>query len=301
MSSESPSEIVIRTLQPGDDIARARRIVLSGIWEVQEFRRLLFYKPITQVLFIILMSTSGVLLLQQPAFIAAVIKLDIQNSWPCSLYKFLQSHLNQSGLWLNVCVTLNAWTSSIKFEPVSLTRVMALEGGLISLTVACFLSAAVSYLSVCLFVRYQVYRFFTWYEASCMDDMADPIKYYSAQGKSFLIAEEAGLIVGTVAMDTITDVSNACELRRMDVVSTHRRRNIATKLLNAFEKKALEGGFHKIVLYTSEVQTTAHALYERNGFELTGEKSMDFVIGTGLGIYKFEKVLLDGPTKIIYS
>jgi len=63
----------------------------------------------------------------------------------------------------------------------------------------------------------------------------------------------------------------------MRVTGTRRRKGVATDLLETAEEFCREMGYKRMILDTTEDQTAAHALYEKNGFVRTGERMIGVV------------------------
>jgi GNAT superfamily N-acetyltransferase len=115
-------------------------------------------------------------------------------------------------------------------------------------------------------------------------------EYY---GDAFWVAEEAGEVVGMVGIERHS--ADAAELRRMAVSPACRRRGLARQLLHTAEDFARNAGYAKIVLSTSELQSSAMRLYESSAYRLVRTDIADTAShktpGAGLKRYHFEKVL----------
>mmetsp|Transcript_44183 Transcript_44183/g.47863 ORF Transcript_44183/g.47863 Transcript_44183/m.47863 type:complete len:196 (+) Transcript_44183:116-703(+) len=112
-------------------------------------------------------------------------------------------------------------------------------------------------------------------------DFADIALNYCTEGlrAAFLVAEINDVIVGGVGIHpvtigdaayakTLTDEARQqiCELRRMTVSEVHRKKGIATTLIQRFEVKARELGYNRIHLTTGKCMIAACRLYEGAGF-----------------------------------
>lgn len=111
-------------------------------------------------------------------------------------------------------------------------------------------------------------------------DFADIAQNYCNIARAaFLVAEVDGVIVGGVGLhpvqigdapyaETLTEEARqqTCELRRMTVSAVHRKKGIATTLLQSFEAKAKELGYDRIHLTTGKCMIPARTLYEGVGF-----------------------------------
>ncbi len=78
-------------------------------------------------------------------------------------------------------------------------------------------------------------------------------------------------------------------INRMRVHPDHQRKGIASALLNWLEYQAEENGVTKVVLNTLKIQEKDQALYESNGYRITGEGSPN-----GLHILMYEKEIHAG-------
>ena len=82
------------------------------------------------------------------------------------------------------------------------------------------------------------------------------------------VAESGGRVVGTVSVVARDD---ELYIRSMAVNPSARGQRIGTRLLRAIEALALSTGHHRLVLTTTSFLGAAIALYEREGFQRTGE------------------------------
>lgn len=92
-----------------------------------------------------------------------------------------------------------------------------------------------------------------------------PEVYQDGKG-NFWTALDGDKVVGTIAL---MDIGNRqAELRKMFVDKNYRGREHRTgkRLLDTLIDWAKEKGFKDIYLGTTEVMTTAHRFYEKNGF-----------------------------------
>ena len=103
-------------------------------------------------------------------------------------------------------------------------------------------------------------------------DLHDLEGHYLGEGSHFWVAEIDGRLVGMAAIER-KDAGTG-RLRRMRVTTTERRQGLAQALLETAERFCREQGYRRLVLDTTEQQTAAHQLYEKNGFARTGERSM---------------------------
>ena len=94
----------------------------------------------------------------------------------------------------------------------------------------------------------------------------------AARGERIVLgALDGDLLVGTVTLllDLSPNQPHRAEIAKMMTKVSHRKRGIATALMRAAERMALERGRTLLVLDTA-VENGASGLYERLGFNLTG-------------------------------
>lgn len=104
------------------------------------------------------------------------------------------------------------------------------------------------------------------------DDLHNLETHYLAAGSHFWMAEVGGEAVGMTAIERID--ADTGRLRRMRVTTARRRAGIAQALLDTAESFCRDQGYRRLILDTTEHQTAAHRLYERNGFICTGERDL---------------------------
>ena len=93
--------------------------------------------------------------------------------------------------------------------------------------------------------------------------------YMSSDDSHMWVAEWNGKVVGMVGL--LHDESHepeVVELYRMYVLSSYRRKGIATKLLERLVCYAREHRYHKIILSTTNAQKDAFDFYQKSGFQL---------------------------------
>jgi GNAT superfamily N-acetyltransferase len=95
-----------------------------------------------------------------------------------------------------------------------------------------------------------------------------PGEYASPRGALFLAISAAGMPVGCIAMRSLTE-AGSCELKRMYVRASSRRRGIGHALAKAAIRAAERAGYFRMYLDTLPTLTPALALYERLGFTRT--------------------------------
>jgi putative acetyltransferase len=104
-------------------------------------------------------------------------------------------------------------------------------------------------------------------------DLLDIEENYVNNGGAFFVLLEDENIIGTVAL--IRDSESTCELCRMYLAATHRRRGLGRVLLNKVLSEARQREFSEVRLETAAVLVQAIALYRSVGFE--------FIAGTPSG------------------
>lgn len=103
-------------------------------------------------------------------------------------------------------------------------------------------------------------------------DLHDIEAHYRSAGSYFWVAEVDGELVGMTGIEQVDPETG--RLRRMRVTTERRRTGIAQALLETAERFCREQGYKRLVLDTTEQQTAAHGLYEKNGFVRTGERNL---------------------------
>lgn len=136
-------------------------------------------------------------------------------------------------------------------------------------------------------------EFEMYIEQSLQEEMGRIAAYYGERDGSFWIAEHAGALVGMYGLER-ADLRSA-EVRRMYVAPQARRRGIARAMLEHAEHLCREAGLEALILSTSELQTSALALYRAWGFRLVREEvataRTNKAVGSGLRRFYFEKRL----------
>jgi len=96
-------------------------------------------------------------------------------------------------------------------------------------------------------------------------DVDDIAAQYLAQGYVFLVAEQAGALVGTGGL-LIEPDGASCQLVRVSVRRDLRRQGIARALISALLSEARQRGCRRVWVETDAPWRDAIALYERLGF-----------------------------------
>lgn len=122
-------------------------------------------------------------------------------------------------------------------------------------------------------------------DTSLDTDLYNFTEYYPSCHARFLVAvTPQGVIMGMGAV--VSQSTEACEIKRMRVSGKFRRQGVAQGILNellAFAARRYPG--REIHLDSSQTQTAAHRLYEKNGFVRYAEK----MIGGDIPSYLFRK------------
>jgi len=105
-------------------------------------------------------------------------------------------------------------------------------------------------------------------------DLRDVAGFYLTGTGTFLVAEQDGRIVGTIALK---DIGNRlAALRKMFVAAPFRGREhgVASALLQRLLDHARASGVREIMLGTTENFLAAHRFYEKNGFVLVAREAL---------------------------
>ena len=87
-----------------------------------------------------------------------------------------------------------------------------------------------------------------------------------------LLAWDGLAVVGTVSVGAHEDGGR--ELVAMWVDPAYRRSGLASSLVASIVDRAVSVGAHEVALWVAEDNSRARSLYERSGFELTGERDV---------------------------
>ncbi|KAM5227846.1 putative N-acetyltransferase CML1 [Ctenodactylus gundi] len=106
-------------------------------------------------------------------------------------------------------------------------------------------------------------------------DMADITKtYFSVRGSCFWVAEAGEQVVGTVSALPVKDAplgKKQAQLFHLSVNTRHRGMGIGKALVRTLLQFAREQGYHEVVIETTILHRSALALYQRMGFQRTGQ------------------------------
>jgi GNAT superfamily N-acetyltransferase len=98
-------------------------------------------------------------------------------------------------------------------------------------------------------------------------DVDDIAAHYLAQGHLFLVAELAGVVVGTGAL-LFEDDGATCQLVRVSTRRDLRGQGIARLIVEALLAEARQRGRRRVWVETNEGWRDAIALYQRLGFTI---------------------------------
>jgi ribosomal-protein-alanine N-acetyltransferase len=117
------------------------------------------------------------------------------------------------------------------------------------------------------------------------------LKYYLQSKGSFCqVAEVAGAVGGFIMTEQSAEIAHIITL---DVLETHRRRNIGSLLLESAEKAAAGKGARFMYLETATTNKPAIALWKKHGYRESG-RIKDYY-GRGLDAFHMHKLLRDAP------
>jgi GNAT superfamily N-acetyltransferase len=97
-------------------------------------------------------------------------------------------------------------------------------------------------------------------------DLRDVRTRYGGGKAGFWVAEQQGVVVGTVAVRPKEGAT--CELKRLYLLPAQRGLRLGQALYEHAEAFARSAGYERIWLDSSRRFARAHRLYERNGFVL---------------------------------
>jgi GNAT superfamily N-acetyltransferase len=105
-------------------------------------------------------------------------------------------------------------------------------------------------------------------------DEAAAAERLRAKHEHVLVADEGGLVVGLATLATLRTLTRARPIGRLTalvVISTHRRRGVAHRLVDATLERAEQLGCEGLELTSGlrPERQAAHAFYEALGFERT--------------------------------
>jgi len=96
-------------------------------------------------------------------------------------------------------------------------------------------------------------------------DLTDVEAHYGARGGWFSVLVDGDRIVGTVA--ALPKDAVAVEIKRLYLLPEYRGRGLGRRLLEHALVRARDAGFREAVAWSDERLRTAHAVYDRMGFQ----------------------------------
>jgi N-acetylglutamate synthase-like GNAT family acetyltransferase len=111
------------------------------------------------------------------------------------------------------------------------------------------------------------------FDLTANSDTHDLWASYMTNGRTFLVVENNGTLVGTGAL--VPESSGVSRILRMSVDRGHRRRGIARMLIAELLDVAQQLGSRKVVVCTDTPWAEAVALYRSSGFAVTDEDGTD--------------------------
>ena len=113
---------------------------------------------------------------------------------------------------------------------------------------------------------------FGYIDRNANPDLRDIYASYLAVGHAFFVAEVAGQLVGTTGL--IIRASEA-QLVRVSVAKSHRRRRVATLLLEHCIEHARQRQLSVLIAYTQPEWPDASGFYLHHGFQIYGKDGID--------------------------
>ena len=104
-------------------------------------------------------------------------------------------------------------------------------------------------------------------------DLRDVHGHYVAGGGMFVVLVDAGEVIGTAAAVPRSDT--ACEIKRVYLRAAYRGKRYGRALIEHVLAWATARGFHEVVAWSDVRLGTAHRVYERLGFQVFGERSVE--------------------------
>lgn len=126
---------------------------------------------------------------------------------------------------------------------------------------------------------------------SLIEEIDRIVEYYGERDGGFWVALKDHNFVGMFGLERVSP--DALELRRMYVAPSARRSGIARRMLLQAEAECRLRRIPRLVLSTSELQDAARSLYQRAGYTLVREATIDEssnkTVGGGIRRYYYEK------------
>lgn len=151
-------------------------------------------------------------------------------------------------------------------------------------------------------VMWLMFKVEAWKSLNDGGDMKDMAQFWMRPKGSFFVAvaEDTGEVVGCIAVKAGTesnrwkpedDRSKVCQLSRLAVSPTHRRRGIAEALCAAVGDWAKQQSMRKIQLITAN--KVAHRFYAKLGYNV-----YDSLVFKGVSVLRLELHLPDGASRV---
>jgi putative acetyltransferase len=102
-------------------------------------------------------------------------------------------------------------------------------------------------------------------------DLVAPATTAARRGGRWWVVEDHGRIVASVGTGPVDD-AGTLELKRLYVAASHRRRGLASALVDRVERHAAGLGASEVTLWSDTRFDRAHALYDRRGYDDTGDR-----------------------------
>jgi putative acetyltransferase len=100
-------------------------------------------------------------------------------------------------------------------------------------------------------------------------DLVDIQSTYEDAGGAFWVLDDRGVIGGSVGV--LPREGDACELKRLYLGKTYRRRGWGSRLFATARGWALAHGFRRMFLWSDVLFEPAHRFYLKSGFKKTSE------------------------------
>lgn len=103
-----------------------------------------------------------------------------------------------------------------------------------------------------------------WVEPHDQEVLGDPVKHIIDPGGTIFFAQEAGSIIGTVALMPMAP--GVYELTKMAVAPDHRGKKVGQKLMEHTLSFARAKGWEKLIIYSNRKLENAIYIYQKFGF-----------------------------------
>jgi N-acetylglutamate synthase-like GNAT family acetyltransferase len=130
--------------------------------------------------------------------------------------------------------------------------------------------------------------------AYATNDIEDPVKYYGGERDIFLVAEEDGKIIGTVAIKE--DTPHTALLRRFFVSPEYRKRGYGKQLIRQAMDFCFNHNYQNVIFRGTDKMQSALKVCLMEGF-----KEHDVLAGTDFKMFVLEKALSANSQKKSYQ